>query len=116
MVQSEKWKEKKMRKPRITFDEFCHRICDGLYNPNFPLEVQCSGYKDLRKMVIENIRPASLEEMKRWETNPTQEELWAVPDIKYLRSLHFKLREYVVENWDDIIQLDLCRFEFKQIR
>ena len=101
---------------KITFDEFCNKICDGLYDPKFPLEVQCSGYKDLRKMVTENIRPASLEEMKRWETNPTPEELWAVPDIKYLRSLHFKLRKYVVENWDDIMKLHFCRFEFKQIK
>jgi len=91
-------------------------LCDGLYDPKFPLEAQCSGYKDLRKMVTENIRPASLEEMKRWETNPTPEELWAVPDIKYLRSLHFKLREYVVENWDDIMKLHFCRFEFTQIK
>ena len=54
--------------------------------------------------------------MKRWETNPTPEELFAVPDIKYLRSLHFKLREYVMENWDDITKLDFCHFEFTKIR
>ena len=105
-----------MARGKITFDEFCNKICDGLYDPNLPLEVQCSGYKDLRKMVIENIRPASPEEMKRWETNPTPKELWSVPDIKYLRSLHFKLREYVMENWDDIIKLDFCHFEFTKIR
>ena len=101
---------------KITFDEFCNRICDELYDPNLPLEVQCSGYKDLRKMVIENIRPASLEEMKRWETKPTQEEIWAVPDIKYLRFLHFKLRKYVVENWGSITKLHFCHFEFIKIK
>ena len=101
---------------KITFDEFCNLLCDGLYDPNLPLETQCSGYKDLRKMVIENIRPASLEEMKRWETSPTQEELWAVPDIKYLRSLHFKLRKYVVENWDDIMKLHFVHFEIIKIK
>lgn len=105
-----------MTKGKITFDEFCNLICDGLYDPNLPLEVQCTGYKDLRKMAIENIRPASPEEMKRWETNPTPEELFAVPDIKYLRSLHFKLREYVVENWDDIMKLNFYNFEFTKIK
>ena len=105
-----------MAKGKITFDEFCNLICDGLYDPNFPLEAQCSGYKDLRKMAIENIRPASLEEMRRWETNPTPEELFAVPDIKYLRSLHFKVREYVVENWDAIMKLNFYNVEFHQIK
>jgi hypothetical protein len=105
-----------MRKTKITFDEFCHTICDGLYDPKFPLEAQCTGYKDLLKMIAENIRPASLEEMKRWETSPTQDELLEVPDIKYLRSLNFMLREYIVENWDGIMKLDLCRFEFMKIK
>ena len=38
-----------MARGKITFDEFCNLICDGLYDPNFPLEDQCTGYKDLRK-------------------------------------------------------------------
>jgi hypothetical protein len=101
---------------KITFDEFCHKICDGLYDPEFPLEEQCTGYTELRKMAIENIRPASLEEMKRWEIKPTLEELFAVPDVKYLRFLHFKTRNFVVENWDLIIKLDFCHFEFTKIR
>lgn len=101
---------------KITFDEFCNKICDGLYDPKFPLEVQCSGYKDLRKMVIENIRPASMEEINRWENNPTTEELLSPPDIRYMRSIHPNLRAYLIGNWDDIMKLHFCRFEFKQIK
>jgi hypothetical protein len=79
--------------------------CDGLYDPNFPDDVQCTGYKQLKKMVKEKIKPASLEEIERWESEPTKEELMATPDIKYLRFLHPVLRPYIIENWDIIKKL-----------
>lgn len=85
------------------FNDFCYINCDGLYDPKFPNEAdQCTGYKQLKKMVIEGIRPASMEETYRWETNPTKEELWAIPDTKYLRGLHPLLRPMIIANWDQI--------------
>ena len=100
---------------KITFDEFCHQICDGLYDPKFPLESQCTGYKQLLKMISESIEPASLEEMKRWEKHPTLEELLSTPHIKYLRFLHFNLRPYIIEHWDGIVNLISSRVEFEKV-
>ena len=90
---------------QITFNEFCTDICDGLYDPNFSEEEQCTGYKQLKKMVVEKINPASLREIERWETEPTKEELTSTPDIKYLQFLHPITRRFVVENWLDIVTL-----------
>ncbi len=87
---------------KTTFNEFCQKHCDGLYEPRLPEDAQCTGYIKLKKMVVENIAPASLEEIKRWETNPTKMELSSVPDIKYLRFLHPLMRTYIVNNWDVI--------------
>lgn len=92
-----------MSKP--TFNEFCHRYLDGLYEPRLSDDEQCTGYKQLKKMVVENIPPASWEEIYRWENNPTNEELWSKPDIKYLRFLHPLLRPIIVEHWSVIITL-----------
>jgi len=91
----------------MTFNEFCHYDCDGLYDPNFSEEEQCTGYKQLKKMMVENIHPASFREIKRWETNPTPEEKLSEPDIKYLRFLHPLLRRFVIENWLDILTLKI---------
>ena len=92
---------------KTTFDEFCHTFCDGLYEPRLPEAAQCTGYIMLKKMVVENIRPASLEEMERWEKAPTLDELTSAPDIKYLRFLHPLLRLYVVERWDIIKNMQI---------
>ena len=83
---------------KITFNEFCHKYCDRLYDYNFPLERQCTGYTELRKMVINKIEPASLEEINRWKTKPTVEEMYSVPNIKYLRFLQPLLCPYIIEN------------------
>ncbi len=96
-----------MSMKNLTFNEFCFQCCDGLYNPKLPEEIQCTGYIMLKKMVIENIEPASLAEITRWETNPTHTELFAVPDIKYLRFLHTLLRPYVINNWEIIKTLKI---------
>ncbi len=87
---------------KLTFNEFCHECCDGLYDPILPEDAQCTGYIELKKMVVENITPASLKEIERWETNPTHDELISAPDVKYLRFLHPLLRPYIIENWDTI--------------
>ena len=92
---------------KLTFNEFCHKCCDGMYEPRLPQEAQCTGYIQLKKMVIEQIEPASLSEISRWETNPTVEELFSEPNIKYLRFLHPLLRPYVIENWQTIKTLDI---------
>lgn len=73
-----------------------------MYNPKLLDESQCIGYIQLKKMIVNNITPVSLEEINRWETNPTNEELSSVPDIKYLRFLHPNLRPFIIENWDEI--------------
>jgi hypothetical protein len=91
----------------LTFNEFCHKYCDGLYEPRLSEDKQCTGYTQLKKMVIENIEPASLEEIDRWGNTPTTEELFSEPDIKYLRFLHPLLRPYVIENWQTIKTLDI---------
>jgi hypothetical protein len=78
-----------------------------MYTPGIPIEEQGTGYRKLREMVINQIEPASVEEMKRWETNPTKEELLSVPDIKYMRFLHPNIRPYIVENWDFIKTLEI---------
>lgn len=90
---------------KLTFNEFCHKICDGLYDPKFPIEEQCTGYTKLKEMVTNNIKPASLEEIKRWETKPTCEELTSAPELKYLRFLHATLRPFIIENWPIIKEM-----------
>lgn len=86
----------------LTFNEFCHKNCDRLYEPRLGEESQSTGYTLLKKMVVENITPASLDEIKTWENNPTKEQLFSTPDIKYLRFLHPILRPYIIENWNII--------------
>lgn len=73
---------------KISFNEFCHKYCDGLYEPRLPEDKQCTGYLQLKKMVVEQIEPATLSEINKWESNPTTEELFFIPNIKYLRFLH----------------------------
>lgn len=90
-----------------TFEDYCQYNCDGLFNPYFSEEEQCSGYIMLKKMVIENITPASLTEIKRWEIAPSLEELKSIPDIKYLRFLHPLLRTHVMKNWKTIKSLKI---------
>lgn len=92
---------------KLTFNEFCHKSCDGLYEPRLPLECQSNGYKMLKKMVVDKISPASLEEIKRWETNPTIDEYFGTPDIKYLRFLHVLLRPLIIEHWDKIKEMEI---------
>mgnify|MGYP007089347074 FL=1 len=91
----------------LTFNEFCHQYCDGLYDPNFPYEKQCTGYKKLREMVEKQITPASEEEYNRWSNNPTIIELLSIPDIKYMTSLHVNLRPLIREKWNFIKNLTL---------
>lgn len=92
---------------KLTFNIFCEKHLDRLYDSRFSDEQQCSGYINLKKMVVEQINPASLEEVERWENNPTQEELFTIPDIKYLRFLHPLLRPIIIENWDNIKKLPI---------
>ena len=92
-------------KDNITFNEFCHKFLDGLYDPNFGYEEQCSGYKQLKLMVENNITPATKEECERWEKYPTVLELAQIPETKYMRNLHPLLRKVIQENWENIKQL-----------
>lgn len=92
---------------KLTFNEFCCKCCDGLYEQRLPEKDQCTGYIKLKKMVTEQIEPASLDEVSRWEDNPTTEELFSEPDIKYLRFLHPLLRPFIIRNWQIIKTMDI---------
>lgn len=91
----------------VTFNEFCIENLDSFYTPNIAEENQCTGYKELKRMIKEGIEPASEEETERWEKNPTWEEYYSVPNIKYLRFLHPILRPYIINNWKFIKNLEL---------
>jgi len=91
----------------LTFNDFCQSYCDGLYNPALPDDAQCSGYHKLKKMVVENITPATLDEIRQWETNVTATEILSVPDLKYMRFMHVLLRPYIIENWKKIKTLKI---------
>lgn len=92
-------------KKELTFNDFCYKIMDGMYEPRLPMESQCTGYRLLREMVINNITPATKEEFNRWKTNPTKEELFSEPDLKYLTFLHELARPIVREHWDKIKEM-----------
>lgn len=96
-----------MNMRKLTFNEFCYKKCDGLYNPCLSEDRQCTGYKQLKKMVIENISPASLREIKEWESTPNTIQLLAIPHIKYLRFLHPLLRPFIIDNWETIKTLKI---------
>ena len=96
-----------MKTKNQTFNDFCQYNCDGMYQPLLPYDEQCTGYKQLKKMVEENIEPATMEEIHRWENFPTEEELFSQPDIKYLRFLHTILRPHIIENWNYIKNLEI---------
>ena len=87
---------------KMTFNNFCEKYLDRMYTPGLPDEQQSTGYLQLKKMIKEGITPASFEEIERWENNPTKEELFSEPHIKYLRFLHPVLRPFIIENWDKI--------------
>lgn len=90
-----------------TFNEFCFKYCDRMYNSSFTLDEQCTGYKQLRKMIEEQITPTTFEEILRWENKPTADELLSAPNIKYLRFLHTNLRQPIRDNWNYIKTLEL---------
>jgi len=94
-------------KNNLTFNDFCIKQCDRLYTPGLDDSKQSTGYIFLKKMVQEQIKPASLKEIKRWEDNPTEKELIEIPEIKYMRFLHPLLRPYIINNWDYIKTLKL---------
>lgn len=91
----------------MTFDEFCEKKCDKLFDPRIHEQKQAWGYKCLKAMVKNQIDPASLQEIIRWETEPTLEELVNPPELKYLRFLHVNLRPFIIEHWDEIKKLEL---------
>jgi len=100
-------KEEKYMKNNLTFNDFCEKHCDGLYDPKFDYGEQCSGYKQLKLMVEQQITPATKEETERWEQYPTILELGQIPETKYMRSLHPLLRTFVRDNWEMVKHLKL---------
>ena len=67
-----------------TLQEYAKEILDGLYDPNFPNEVQCSGWHILLKMVKYDIKPF----MNEKNTN--------------LHGLHELIREIIIHDWEYI--------------
>lgn len=94
-------------KKEMTFNDFCYKILDGMYEPRLSYESQCTGYKLLKKMVVEDITPATKEEFDRWKNNPTEDELFSAPDIKYLTFLHELTRPIIREHWGKIKELKI---------
>lgn len=70
-----------------TLQEYAHHYLDGLFNPNFPNEVQGSGWHILLKMVKYDIKPF----MNDKTTN--------------LHGLHENLRGYIIRDWENIKKL-----------
>lgn len=89
---------KTLKKP-APFDVFCEKYIDGIYDPRHPKDKQSTGYYKLKEMVLLGIEPASEEEYNRWKYNPTKEEMFSEPDIKYLTFLHETVRPYIREYW-----------------
>jgi len=81
-----------------SFNDFCEKCCDGLYDHRLDYDSQCNGYKQLFVMFTEGIKPATLLELEEFENDP-----FATPDIKYLQYLHPLLRLRIIENWESII-------------
>lgn len=96
-----------VKKSKLSFNDFCYKFLDRMYEPRLPYEAQCSGYKNLRKMVEENITPTTNIEYLRWKENPTEEELFSEPDIRHLTFLHELARPFVRDNWNFIKKLEL---------
>ena len=91
----------------MNLKQFASENLDGLYNPKFPEEFQGSGWKQLKRMVENQIEPASLEETLRWENYFTEEELLSIPHDKYLRSLHVRLRNRIRKHWNIISEMEI---------
>lgn len=70
-----------------TLQEYAHHYLGGLYDPRFPKEAQCSGWKILLKMVKYNIKPY----MNEKSTN--------------LHGLHENLRSRFIQDWENIKKL-----------
>ena len=96
---------KTLKNNYLGFRNFCHIRCDGIYNPGIPEENQSDAYHKLKHMLINNIRPATMVEIKRWENDPTEQEMTTTPNIKYLRFIHPNLRPFISDNWDYIRKL-----------
>jgi len=89
----------------MTFNDFCYNQLDGLYNPRFNYEDQCSGYKMLSQMLLDDITPATIDEMEDFENITTIGMEYHKQYVKCLRFLHPNLRRPVVNHWDDIKKL-----------
>ena len=83
----------------MTLKQFCLERLDRMYDTRLSEDDQCTGYHLLKKMIVEKIEPASKEEVVRWETDPTLDELLSEPHIKYLRFLHPLTRPHIIDNW-----------------
>ena len=55
----------------MLFKTFCIHFLDHMWTNGMKEEEQCSGYHLLKKMVKEQIEPASLEEIERYLSKPT---------------------------------------------
>lgn len=93
---------------KLTFNEFCTKYFDGLYEPLLTSDQQCTGYKQLLSMVKVGIKPATVKQSERWRNHPTISELLCEPHCKYLTFLHPLLRFFVIQHWKVISKLNIC--------
>jgi len=70
-----------------TLQQYANYYLDGLYDPEFPNEAQCSGWHILLKMVKFDIKPF----MNEKTTN--------------LHGLHENLRSGIIKDWENIKKL-----------
>jgi len=70
-----------------TLQQYANYYLDGLYDPNFPHEAQCSGWHILLNMVKFDIKPF----MNEKTTN--------------LHGLHENLRSGIIKDWEHIKKL-----------
>jgi hypothetical protein len=68
----------------MTLKEYAHKNLDGLYDPNFPEHVQCSGWKTLKALVMAK----------------------AVPTESQMAGLHPLVRQCLLKDWDVIIRME----------
>lgn len=79
---------------RLTFEEFCHRYCDRMYEPRLPYDGQCNGYIQLKQMLERHITPTTLDD---------------------LRFLHHNLRSFILKNWRAIVMMHDVGFVFENL-
>mgnify|MGYP003540601234 CR=1 FL=1 len=88
----------------MSFNSYCQEL--GLFNPEFSETEQCSGYHQLKKMVIKQIQPATEDEFRTWYSDNIL--MFDSPcSDKYMQNIHPLLRVKIREDWNTIKNLKI---------